>query len=664
MECRQTETLGLSLALDNTGVCTFIYFPQTKTIIIPEKARKVYHCKATYTDMPYSFAKDFVFEEDQPGFNEMYFKIDAGVQTATYAFRNHEQTYKCHVTLTTVAVDNGKPTEVLGIIENESVEMLKTRELNKMVEALSNDCFAVLAVDFSNDEIKLKRVLEGYTYSLVQFLKEKRTYQEYIEFFALNLISQDEQISFLELFNAEKIREQLSKDKVVTIRYKRIYQGIEHHLEARFVDMSERGDGSCAVLAYRYIDEVVKKEKAYRQTLEEMMEAAKHANAAKTDFISRMSHDIRTPLNGIIGMTYLAKDEKDTAKITDYLEKIDMSSKFLLGLINDILDMTKVESGKIELHLEPYYVQEFKDYLDAVIKPLCKEKNQKFILEVGVSTDLVPICDKLRVNQVIFNLLSNAVKYTPEGGTITYTLQSRQLAANKITIEHIISDTGIGISKEFQEVIFEPFTQEGRNDVSDMRGSGLGLTIVKKLVDIMGGTIAVDSEIGKGSTFIVNFAFESIPIGITENKMLKAQPEVLEDYLKGKHILLCEDHPLNQEIAKAFLEKRGAKVEVAEDGQKGLELFKITAPGFYDAILMDIRMPILNGYEATKFIRNLERADAKNIPIIAMTADAFAEDVQKCLDAGMNAHLSKPINPQLMYRILSEEIAKKANGNL
>ena len=660
MEYKKAEARGLSLALDNTGVCTFIYFPKTKTITVPEKARKAYQCKEVYTDMPYSFAKDFVYMDDQPGFNDMYFKIDAGVQTSTFVFRNHDQTFRCHVTLTTVGTDAvGRPEEVLGIIENESEEMHKTRELNKLVEALSSDCFAVLSVNLSTNEIKLMRTLDGSEYILIQFFKNKHTYQEYVDFCALNLIAPEEQASFLALFNAQKIRQELCKEKTIIIKYKRTHMGIVHNLEAKFVDMSEKSGDSRAVLAYRYIDEEVRKETAYRQVLENTAKAAKLANAAKTDFISRMSHDIRTPLNGIIGMTYIARDEQNPPKTVDCLNKIDLSSKFLLGLINDILDMTKAESGKIELHKEPYNIKEFNDYIEAVIKPLCKEKNQKFVLKEEASNAVFPLCDKLRINQIIFNLLSNAVKYTPEGGTITYTIRSKQIAANKTAIWHIISDTGIGISKEFQKIIFDPFTQERRNDVSDTRGTGLGLAIDKKLVDLMGGTINVVSEEGKGSTFTVNFEFDSIPVETGKGNKYQGEQTWTETSLQGKHVLLCEDHPLNQEIAQTLLAKKGVTVVVAEDGQKGVELFKESIPDFYDAILMDIRMPILNGYEATKAIRALNKADARAIPIIAMTADAFAEDVGKCLAAGMNAHLGKPIEPKQLYETLNKVIADR-----
>ena len=388
------------------------------------------------------------------------------------------------------------------------------------------------------------------------------------------------------------------------------------------------------------------------------------ASAAKSDFLSRMSHDIRTPLNGIIGMTYLAQEEKNTPRTADCLRKIDTSSKFLLGLINDVLDMSRVESNKVVLTPEPYPIEEFNDYLDAVVRPLCDEKGQHFVLDEDSRLEgYVPLADKLRTNQVMFNLLSNAVKYTPEGGTIAYRVVTRMSSPGRIAVDHVISDNGIGMSDEFQNVLFEPFSQEARNDNSETRGTGLGLAIVKKLVDLMGGTIAVESKIGRGTTFRIHLEFDAVPAapgqagpaGQTAQNSACSSGE-----LQGRHVLLCEDHPLNQEIVKTLLEQWGATAEVAINGKRGVDLFAISPRNYYDIVLMDVRMPVMDGLEATRAIRALGRADAAAVLIVAMTADAFADDVQKCLDAGMNAHLSKPIDPELMRQTLCCQLAQRA----
>jgi signal transduction histidine kinase/CheY-like chemotaxis protein len=390
--------------------------------------------------------------------------------------------------------------------------------------------------------------------------------------------------------------------------------------------------------------------------LAEAKKEAEAANIAKSDFLSRMSHDIRTPLNGIIGMTYIAKEQKNPSQTTDCLEKIDTSSKFLLGLVNEILDMSKAESGKIELHPEPYYMDDFKSYIDAVIRPLCNGKNQTLSFETHTLGKLVPKLDILRTNQIYFNLLSNAVKFTPEGGEIRVSVSECEIPGEKVRITVSIKDNGIGMSDEFQKVLFEPFSQEHRSDNSEMRGTGLGLAIVKNTIDAMNGTINVKSKIGEGTEFVFSIDCEYV---LARNEGHRAQAESSENSskeLSGKHVLLCEDHPLNQEIARKLLEDRGVIVDIAENGDVGVKHFIQSSVFYYDAILMDIRMPVLDGCEATRKIRSLGRADAKVIPIIAMTADAFEEDTKRFLDAGMNDHITKPIDPNVMYEVLYKSL--------
>jgi signal transduction histidine kinase len=384
------------------------------------------------------------------------------------------------------------------------------------------------------------------------------------------------------------------------------------------------------------------------------------ANEAKSNFLSRMSHDMRTPLNGIIGMTHIANEQPNTPRTADCLAKIDTSSRFLLDLINDVLDMTKAESGRIELHPEPYPTERFCQYIEAVVRPLCEEKRQKFTTEVDTPEGCVPLMDTLRINQIVFNLLSNAVKYTPEGGEISYSGKSRLLPDGKLATHIEVADNGIGMSEKFQQVLFDPFTQEGRNDNSELRGSGLGLSITKRLVELMGGTISVRSKLGEGTVFTVELTLDCAREDGTAGRQSALEKRGDEAALCGRHILLCEDHPLNQEIAKALLEEKKMLVEIADDGQRGVSVFSRSPVGYYDAILMDIRMPVMDGYEAARKIRKLDRPDAKTVPIIAMTADAFEDDVQKCLDAGMNGHVAKPVEPGLLYSALADNMKETA----
>ena len=262
------------------------------------------------------------------------------------------------------------------------------------------------------------------------------------------------------------------------------------------------------------------------------------------------------------------------------------------------------------------------------------------------------------MNQIFFNILSNAVKYTQEGGKIIFRMREHITGDAKMAFDCEVIDNGIGMSREFQEILFDPFSQEGRDDNSQSRGSGLGLAIVKKIIDLMGGTIGVDSELGKGTKFTFHFEFDSIRAeDITESDTRFAAEN--DKILNGKHVLICEDHPLNQQIAKALLEERGMIVEIAENGQSGIKEFMRSSESYYDVILMDIRMPVMDGYEAARAIRKLKRKDAVKVPIIAMTADAFEEDVEKCLEVGMDGHIAKPLDPDSM----AEEIAASLSGN-
>ena len=402
--------------------------------------------------------------------------------------------------------------------------------------------------------------------------------------------------------------------------------------------------------------------KRHSLRLAEAKREADEANRAKSDFLSRMSHDIRTPLNGIIGMTRIAKKQQNPAETDACLDKIDTSSKFLLGLVNEVLDMSKAESGKIELHPEPYYMEDFRSYINAVIRPLCDGKNQTLSFEVHSVENTIPKLDILRTNQVYFNLLSNAVKYTPEGGRIRVTVNECITPENRDRLTVSIRDNGIGMSEEFQKVLFDPFTQERRNDNSEMRGTGLGLAIVKKIIDAMGGTISVKSKIGEGTEFLFTVECDYLAAENVGHKAASVSGTGDLQTLRDRHILLCEDHPLNQEIARALLEEKGDPVDIADNGEAGVRHFAASSVNYYDAILMDIRMPVLDGYEATRAIRALDRPDAAAVPIIAMTADAFDESIQAAREAGMNAYVTKPVEPEMLYAAVAQALSRRPDA--
>jgi len=487
---------------------------------------------------------------------------------------------------------------------------------------------------------------------------EQLPYEDCCGFIRAQIPDEQERICFSNLVSIPAILHDLREKGQRSVSYLRTVDGVAECIRLQYSWLDEAGRD---ILVMRSdISEAYRKEQSQMQLLQEEKHAAEAASIAKSEFLSRMSHDIRTPLNGIIGMTYLAQKQKNPERTADCLTKIDTSSKFLLSLINDVLDMSKAESGKIELHLEPYPPQEFERYLNAIIIPLCEERRQTFQLETAaIIPGLIPLLDKLRINQVIFNLLSNAIKYTPEGGTVRCRVHEGRLSEERISMTIEIIDNGIGMSEEFQKVLFDPFTQERPVNSAEMHGTGLGLAITKRLIDAMDGRISVSSQLGRGTAFKVELELGCI----TEEKQseIEAAESVSDQYdiLAGRHVLLCEDHPLNQEIAKAILEEKGMIVEVAGDGQAGLKAFAASSPEYFDAVLMDIHMPVMDGYEAARSIRMLERKDAASVPIIAMTADAFAEDIRRCMDAGMNSHVAKPIDPQALDQVLKKEMLKR-----
>ena len=384
------------------------------------------------------------------------------------------------------------------------------------------------------------------------------------------------------------------------------------------------------------------------------------ANNAKTVFLSQMSHDIRTPMNAIIGMTSLARQANTSDEVGSYLEKISLSSSHLLGIINDVLDMSRIESRKITIIKGVYTAQEFKKTISSIIKPLSDAKNQTLTITIEESQIPELYIDRNRLNQIFVNLLSNSVKFTPNGGKVSLLVkvQRKGFSNTQLMFHAVVSDNGCGMTPEFAKRCFDPFTQE--NPASNT-GTGLGLSIVKKIVTLFNGKISVDTEIGKGTSFTVDFPCDIPPADIPASPATqKANQKIMVDFNhKGALILLVDDNEINIEVAKLLLEKRGYQIMTAVNGKQAVELFVQSAPGSIDVILLDIRMPVMDGLEAARTIRSLSRVDSKIVPIIAMSANAFDEDVQKSRDAGMNAHLSKPIEPDLLYETLEKALSGK-----
>ena len=413
------------------------------------------------------------------------------------------------------------------------------------------------------------------------------------------------------------------------------------------------------------------KEALYAEKIERAAKRAEEASEAKTRFLFNMSHDIRTPMNAIIGFSdLLEKHLDDKEKVHDYIKKIQLSGSFLLSLINYVLEMARIESGKATLRTEVGDAQELLGALNAVFEPAVEKKRLKYNCTLDVEHRFI-ICDVTKVREIVLNIISNSVKYTPEGGSVTVQIKEIPWEKEGWTAYRIlVEDTGIGMGAEYLPHIFEEFTRERTSTESKVVGAGLGLPIVKALIDLMGGTIQVESERGKGSKFEVILPFEIaseeevkdskfeviLPFEIASEEEVKdsyvKKEEKLYNRSKEKRILLAEDNELNAEIAITILEENGFKVERAEDGCKCVELFSEKPAGYYSTILMDIQMPNMDGYTASRKIRGMEREDAKAIPIIALTANAFDEDRNKAFAAGMNGHIAKPIDVGRMVRTI------------
>lgn len=470
------------------------------------------------------------------------------------------------------------------------------------------------------------------------------------------------------------------------------------------------------------------------QELQAALQAAEVANREKSDFLSRMSHDIRTPMNAIMGMTDIASAHIDTPeKVQDCLRKISLSSQHLLGLINDVLDMSKIESGKMTLAEEVIELPEVMDTIVSIMQSSVKARQQHFDVRLRHIRHEQLCCDSLRLRQVLINVLSNASKFTPPGGTVSFDIEETASEnAAKAWFKFTVRDTGIGIKPEFLRDIFKPFTREKDSRIDKTEGSGLGMAISKKIVDLMGGTIEVSSEVGTGTEFTIrlplpiselelgNFKFPDLKIIVVDDdvivcehttellrqigirsdwetcgqravqKVLAAHQagvngfmtkpvfmstlcRALQRYVlgqaaadeqksktdfSGKRFLLVEDNALNREIAMEMLESAGAVVESACDGAEGAAKFAAEPAGYYDLLLMDVQMPVMNGYEATQKIRASAKSDARTVPIVAMTADAFAEDIIEAKKAGMNSHLAKPLNLATLVREINKQLQK------
>ena len=539
-------------------------------------------------------------------------------------------------------------------VDEEVRRQLKQTEAmerqQEIIAGLSTDYFSVLLVDIEKDEVTVFRANDEREYNSAEYCNRFRN--------RWSLIVDDYIANYITEASGKEFEEKLSLEYMRACKedYSFIYEIIRdnnicyHQAKISFVRNGENGD--VAVIGTRNIDDVIKKERQQEQILQDAYRAAEKANKAKSEFLFNMSHDIRTPMNAIIGFTELMEESIDDREaVLGYLKKIKDSNEFLLSLINNVLEMAKIESGKETLDETTWNVHEFLKSLSTLFENDMKNKGIQFTISSNIEHQDI-IVDETKLREIFLNIISNAMKYTPSGGRVTMNL--RELPSNRegyVIFETVIADTGIGMSADFLPHLFDEFSRERTSTLSRVGGTGLGMAIVKKLVELMQGTIEVGSEIGKGTKFIITLPHRiayKTDVKLSESHTAAYDMEVFE----GKRILLAEDNDINAEITIKILEKIGFLVERAEDGVICVDMLEKGEPHYYDMILMDIQMPNMDGYKATQVIRKLPDEEKANIPIVAMTANAFEEDRKNAFRVGMNDHIAKPIQREKLKKTL------------
>ena len=550
---------------------------------------------------------------------------------------------------------------ILGFYSVDEI-MKKEQEIElqrEIIEGLGKEYFSVLAVDLDKDLVFSYRESEETGKIFLDFCRKcGNRWSKMVPFYAKTMVADNTSGEFEKQLDLEVLRSQ-EEDFSMTYEFKS-ETGIKYY-QARVAYVKKIDGTRMAVVGTRDIDSLIKKERMQEEKLKKAYAAAENANKAKTEFLNNMSHDIRTPMNVILGYNQMMKSQLTELKQLDYQKKIEQSGKLLLSIINNVLDMARIESGKMKVD-ENYEV--VGEVVDEIISTFSSEAEEKGVHLSGSMqvTHRNILCDGTKIREIYVNLISNAIKYTPRGGNVTIVVE--ELPCEKegyIKVKAEIKDTGIGMSKEYLPTLFEPFSREHNTTIGKVGGTGLGMPIVKKMIDLMGGSIEVKSELGKGTVFTFTLTHKIADEKYYNKKIETADVSDTGENLHGKHVLLVEDNDLNAEIAIAVLEETGLVIERVEDGIQCVNRIEQMPSGTYDLILMDIQMPNMDGYKATQCIRRLDDRKKSEIPIIAMTANAFEEDKKKSFDAGMNGHIAKPIDVEKLGAVILSVLNRQEN---
>lgn len=549
---------------------------------------------------------------------------------------------------------------IVDLTEYKKQELAYQKQ-EQILSVIRDEYIGIFEIDLKHDRYELL----DFSHKEPPYICKEGCYSELTEKMVRNYVAEEHREAFLQVSDLKRLRELLLNERRVEVEFMTTNAGKTWQRGTFQALEYENGMPVKAVLCQTDIDSIKVEALKQHQAIYEAYQFAEAANAAKTEFLSHMSHDIRTPMNAIIGMTALAGAHiGDTDKVRECLTKINKASHHLLNLINEVLDMSKIESGTIEMQNEVFNLAELIDNMVTMVQPQIREKSHTLYVDVKNLKHENVIGDSMRIQQAFVNLISNAVKYTPDGGRIAISVKEKRASVSGYgEYEFRFEDNGIGMSEEFLEVIFDPFTRAEDSRLSKVSGTGLGMAITRNIIRMLDGDIQVVSKLGEGSCFIVTIrlklqedreTFEGANLSplagdeetVCEHSGLDLDEENFYEnrIFEGKRILLAEDNELNAEIAIELMKMTGAEVDWAENGLKAVSMFEESEPGRYDILFMDIQMPVMDGYRASAAIRGLKREDAGQIPIVAMTANAFAEDVVQAVKAGMNAHISKPVS--------------------
>ena len=555
------------------------------------------------------------------------------------------------------------------MMQEKMLEQEKQRaELNSMITAMASDYRSVYHVDLDANDAVCYRTDPDDPWKMpegVHFPFHER-FLEYCELF----VDPDYRDEFIEFIDPDNIRRDLSNENIIAYRYLARRGESEYYEMLRMAGVrhpADRDDNMVHAVGVGFteIDKEMRESIDRNRALREALAAAEQASKAKTTFLSNMSHEIRTPMNAIIGLNKIALENPELPDETrEQLVKIGDAAQHLLSIINDILDMSRIESGRMTFNAEEFSLDELLEQVNVLIGSQCREEGLTYEFITKGKTGGRYSGDEMKLKQILINILGNSVKFTPEGGKVTLKVEERKRLGGNATFRFVMSDTGIGMSKDYLPKIFDAFSQE--NSAASSSGkfgsTGLGMPITKSFVELMNGRIEVDSEKGVGTTFVVTLTLKECEDADRQEDDGHGKDAGAADGgldLSGRRILLAEDMTVNAEIMMMVLGMQGMEAEHAENGQQAVDMYLASEPGYYDAVLMDMRMPVMGGLDAARAIRASGRADAETIPIIALTANAFDEDVQRSMQAGLNAHLSKPVEPATIFATLEKLIGSR-----